>query len=57
MRIKKLKAGFYEMNTGSKKVLIKNGFKIEGKFKSEIIFKKKRYTSYLFGKVLVISPQ
>ncbi len=52
MRIKKLKAGFYEMNTGSKKVLIKNGFKIEGKFKSEIIFKKKRYTSYLFGKVL-----
>ena len=34
--IKKLKAGFIKLNTGSKKVLIKNGFKIEGKLKSEI---------------------
>ena len=51
-RVKKLKAGFYEMNTGSKKVLIKNGFKIEGKFKSEIVFKNKRYASYVLGKIL-----
>ena len=50
--IKKLKAGLYEMNIGSKKVLIKNGFKIEGKFKSEIIYKGKRFISYWFGKIL-----
>jgi len=50
--VKKLKAGLFEMNIGSKKVLIKNGFKIEGKFKSEIIYNKKRYNSYWFGKIL-----
>ena len=50
--IKKLKAGLYEMNIGSKKVLMKNGFKIEGKFKSEIIYKGKRFISYWFGKIL-----
>ena len=50
--VKKLKAGLFEMNIGSKKVLIKNGFKIEGKFKSEIIYKRKRFDSYWFGKVI-----
>ena len=50
--IKKLKAGLYEMNIGSKKVLMKNGFKIEGKFKSEIIYKGRRFNSYRFGKIL-----
>ncbi len=50
--IKKLKAGLYEMNYRSKKVLTKNGFKIEGKFKSEIVFKNKRFNSYWFGKIL-----
>ena len=50
--IKKIKAGLYEMNKGSEKVLKKNGFKIEGKPKSEIIYNKKRYNSYLYGKVL-----
>ena len=39
--IKKLKAGLYKMNIGSKKVLKKNGFKVEGKLKSEISYKKK----------------
>ena len=38
------------MNIGSKKVLIKNGFKVEGVLKSAIIFKNKRYASYIFGK-------
>ena len=42
----------YQINKGSEKVLKKNGFKIEGKLKSEIIYKKKRYNSYLYGKVL-----
>ena len=50
--VKKLKAGLYEMNIGSKKVLIKNGFKIEGKFKSEIIYKGKRFNLHWFGKIL-----
>ena len=48
-KLKKLKAATYEMNIGSKKVLIKNGFKLEGILKSAIIFKKKRYSSYIFG--------
>ena len=50
--LKKLKAGLYEMNIGSKKVLEKNNFKLEGKMKSEIIYKGKRYNSYWFGKIL-----
>ncbi len=50
--VKKLKAGLYEMNLGSKQVLIKNGFKIEGIFKSEIIYKRNRFDSYWFGKIL-----
>ena len=52
MGLKKLKAGLYEMNVGSKKVLEKNNFKLEGKFKSEIVFKGKRYNLYWFGKIL-----
>ncbi len=50
--IKKLKAGFIKMNTGSKKVLMKNGFKVEGKFRSEIIFRGKRVDSFWLGKTL-----
>ena len=50
--VKKLKAGLHEMNKGTEKVLEKNGFKIEGKLKSEIIFNKKRYNHYLYRKVL-----
>ena len=50
--LKKLRAGLYQMNTGSKKVLINNGFKIEGVFKSEIVYKKKRFDLIWFGRVL-----
>ena len=50
--LKKIKAGLYEMNIGSKKVLEKNNFKLEGKMKSEIIYKGKRYDMYWFGKIL-----
>ena len=50
--IKKLKAGFYEMNVGSKKVLLKNGFKIEGRFRSEIVYKRKRFSRFWVGKIL-----
>ena len=52
MGLKKLKAGLYEMNIGSKKVLEKNNFKLEGKMKSEVIYKGKRYNLYWFGKIL-----
>jgi [ribosomal protein S5]-alanine N-acetyltransferase len=52
MGIKKLKAGCYEKNIGSKKVLEKNKFKLEGKLKSEYIFMKKRTSQYLFGRIL-----
>ena len=51
-KLKKLKAGFYEKNFGSKKVLEKNGFTKEGFLKSEILYKNKRYNSYIFGKIL-----
>jgi [ribosomal protein S5]-alanine N-acetyltransferase len=50
--IKKLKAGCYEKNIGSKKVLEKNKFKLEGKLESEFIYKKKRVAQFLFGRVL-----
>jgi RimJ/RimL family protein N-acetyltransferase len=52
MGLKKLKAGLYEVNIGSKKVLEKNNFKLEGKMKSEIILKRKRCNYDWFGKVL-----
>jgi|TARA_B110000093_G_C12837760_1_gene353932 ribosomal-protein-alanine N-acetyltransferase len=48
--IKKLKAGVYEMNIASIKVLKKNGFHKEGLLKSEYIYKKKRIDCYIFGK-------
>ena len=51
-KLKKLKAGFHEMNKGSKKVLEKNGFMLEGKFKSELLYNKKRYLNYWYGKIL-----
>ena len=51
-KLKKLKAGFYEMNKYSKKVLEKNGFILEGEFKSEVIYNKKRYSNYWYGKTL-----
>ena len=50
--VKKVKAGLYEFNIGSKIALIKNDFKLEGKLKSEISFKNKRIDLYLFGKIL-----
>ena len=50
--LKKIKASFVSINKGSEKVLKKNGFKIEGKFKSEIVYKNKRYDKYLYGKII-----
>ena len=50
--IKKLKAGFVEMNVGSKKVLKKNGFKVEGRLKSEYLYKGRRFNTFLMGKLI-----
>ena len=52
MGIKKLKAGCYEKNIGSRKLLEKNKFKLEGILKSEYIFMNKRTSQYLFGRIL-----
>jgi RimJ/RimL family protein N-acetyltransferase len=51
-KLKKLKAKLYEMNKGSKKVLEKNGFIQEGKLKSEVLYNKRRYSNYWYGKIL-----
>lgn len=51
-KVKKIKAGCYAINKGSIKVLKKNGFKLEGKLKSEIKFNNKRCDGYIFGKIL-----
>ena len=51
-KLKKLKAGLYEMNIGSKKVLEKNGFIKEATLRSEISYRNKRYKFYIFGKIL-----
>ena len=51
-KIKKLKASVHELNIGSQKVLIKNGFKIEGTLRSEVIYKRKRYDVLLFGAII-----
>jgi RimJ/RimL family protein N-acetyltransferase len=52
IKIKKINAGFYKINKGSERVLKKNGFKIEGILKSQIIHKKKRIDSIIMGKIL-----
>ena len=51
-KIKKIQAGFHELNKGSKKVLKKNGFKLEGKLNSSIAYKNKRYSAYIMGLIL-----
>ncbi len=50
--LKKITAGCYSINKGSIRVLKKNGFKKEGVLKKQILFKKKRYDQYLFGKLI-----
>ena len=52
MGLKKLKACLYEMNIGSKKVLEKNNFKLEGKMKSELVYNGRRCNLYSYGKIL-----
>lgn len=51
-KLKKLIAGFYSLNVGSKKVLEKNGFKKEALFKSKFKFKNKRCDHIIYGKLI-----
>ncbi len=51
-KLKKLFAGTYSINEASKRVLLKNKFKCEGKLRSSIVFKNKRYDSLIYGKIL-----
>jgi RimJ/RimL family protein N-acetyltransferase len=51
-KLKKIYAGFYENNIASKKVLMNNGFKLEAKFKSHLIFEKKRISHIYYGKII-----
>lgn len=51
-KIRKLKAGFYAMNRASKKVLKRNGFKIEGVFRSDVKYNNKRYSAHWYGKIV-----
>ena len=47
-----VQAGCYEVNKSSKRIFLKNKFKLEGIFKKQIVFKNKRYDGFLFGLVL-----
>ena len=51
-KLKKIIANVYANNLSSKKVLIKNSFKLEGILKKQFVFKKKRIDKLIFGKVL-----
>ena len=48
-KIKKLIGGCYEINHSTKNLFLKNNFKLEGKLRSQIVFKKKRLSYLLFG--------
>jgi RimJ/RimL family protein N-acetyltransferase len=48
-KIKKILAGVYSQNKSSISVLIKNGFKREAVFKSQVVFEGKRISSYIYG--------
>ena len=47
--IEKISAGCYDENIGSKKVLIKCGFKIEGRRVKQVIYNNKRIDVIIFG--------
>lgn len=51
-KLKKIIANVYADNLSSKKVLIKNSFKLEGILKKQFIYKNKRVDNLIFGKVL-----
>ena len=53
-RLKKITAGVYSNNISSKKVLLKNKFKLEGILINQYKFKKIRVNKLIYGKILHI---
>jgi len=51
-KLKKLQAGHWKKNIASRKVLLKNKFKLEGVLKSQIQTKKGRIDRYLYGLII-----
>ena len=45
----KITAGFYESNKGSKKVLLKAGFEVEGFRKKQVVLSNQREGVYILG--------
>lgn len=51
LKLKKIIAGTYSVAISSQKILIKNGFKLEGILKKQILFKNKRIDLHFYGKL------
>ncbi len=51
-KLKKIQAGIYEYNLASKKLLIKNKFKLEGSFNYQLLYKNKRCKKLIYGKII-----
>ena len=51
-KLKKIKASLYANNKSSIGALIKNNFKLEGECKKDVIYKQKRISSLVYGKIL-----
>ena len=49
LRLKKILAGTYSVAKSSQRILIKNGFKLEGVLKKQIFFKNKRIDLHFYG--------
>ena len=49
LRLKKILAGTYSAAKSSQRILIKNGFKLEGVLKKQIFFKNKRIDLHFYG--------
>lgn len=50
LKLKKIIAGTYSVAKSSQKILIKNGFKLEGVLKKQIFFKNKRIDLHFYGR-------
>ena len=53
-RLKKITAGVYSNNIASKKVLLKNKFKLEGTLIKQYQFNNKRVDKLIYGKILIV---
>ena len=51
-KLKKITAGVYSKNISSKKVLLKNKFKLEGNLINQYKFKNIRINKLIYGKIL-----